>query len=183
METLETVLLTSTAEIFIALRVYAITKKNLIFPCIAGSMLACQWAIAIYVMSLSSLGTDQPALLLSRDLPPLPTLPDIDPYHVCIFISTLTAVPFVEAFLSISLAFDGIAFLIIIGATVKSSSSYKFMPMMRIIRRDGIMYFFVLFSSNLVWIILLLHARPGLKFVHNQPAMMYVFIFFLEDRC
>lgn len=127
METLETVLLTSTAEIFIALRysklcsssyittfspiffsVYAITKKNLIFPCIAGSMLACQWAIAIYVMSLSSLGTDQPALLLSRDLPPLPTLPDIDPYHgesnfnpiwvsfdpsclVCIFISTLTA--------------------------------------------------------------------------------------------
>lgn len=98
METLQTMFLTSAAEIFIALRyrgifrlsiqrphsdssVYAITKKNIAFPCIAGLILAAQWAMGIYVMSLSSSGSGEPALLLSRDLPPLPTLPDIDPFH------------------------------------------------------------------------------------------------------
>jgi hypothetical protein len=89
--------------------VYAITAKNRIFPCIAAGIMAAQWAIAIYAMSQSSQGTDQVALLLSRELPPLPPLPTIDPYHgtichlysqsflkysvkitVCIFISVLT---------------------------------------------------------------------------------------------
>ena len=80
---------------------------------LAGLIMAWQWGIAIYAMSQSSQGTDQPALLISRALPPLPQLPNADPFHsespsqfkfnsmtevilfpptlaVCIFISTLT---------------------------------------------------------------------------------------------
>ncbi|KAF9462324.1 hypothetical protein BDZ94DRAFT_1309791 [Collybia nuda] len=170
-ESIQTVLLTSTAEIFIAIRVYAITRKNLVFPCIAGLILASQWAIVLFATTLST--PDYPALLLSRDFPPLPTLPEIDPFHVCIFISTLTAVPFVKAFISLTLAFDGMAFLIILLVNFRSSSSYN-MPMMKVIQRDGTVYFLVIFSSNLVWLVLLLHARLALKFIQNQPAMMYV---------
>ncbi len=33
---------------------------------------------------------------------------------------------------------------------------------LRVVYRDGIVYFFVLFSSNLVWLLLLLYARVGI---------------------
>ncbi|KAJ7037623.1 hypothetical protein C8F04DRAFT_1091909 [Mycena alexandri] len=172
METLETVLLTTTAELFLALRVYAITRQSKVFPCVTVAILTCQWAIAIYAMSQSSQGTDQVALLLPRQLPPLPPLPDIEPYHVCIFISTLTVVPYVKGFLSLSLAFDTLVFLTTVYVTVKSARSYHFIPLMKVIQRDGIMYFLVLFSSNLIWVLLLIYAPPALKFIHNQPAMI-----------
>lgn len=48
---------------------------------LSATIMAWQWIIAIYAMSQSSQGTDQPALLLSRSLPPLPELPDADPFH------------------------------------------------------------------------------------------------------
>lgn len=76
-----------------------------------------------------------------------------------LFSSYPYSVPFVEAFLSLSLTFDGIAFLVILAVTFSSSQSYNFMPVMKIIKRDGVMYFFVLFSSSLVWLVLLLRAR------------------------
>lgn len=55
--------------------------KSVLF--VSGSIQLWQWAIGIYVISQTSKGTDLPAVLLSRhaDLPLLPTLPSIDPYH------------------------------------------------------------------------------------------------------
>ncbi|KAF4590607.1 hypothetical protein EYR40_009202 [Pleurotus pulmonarius] len=92
METLETMLLTFTAEVFLTLRVFALLKRNRAVPAIAIMILSWQWGIAFYAMSQSSQGTVQNALLLSRrSIPPeLPVLPDIDPYHICLFITTLT---------------------------------------------------------------------------------------------
>ncbi|KAF8069070.1 hypothetical protein FPV67DRAFT_1761896 [Lyophyllum atratum] len=174
METLETMLLTCTAELFLTLRVYALIGKRKPILFIAGLIILWQWAIALYAMSQSSKGTPQPALLLSSraTIPGLPPLPDADPYHICIFISTLTVTPWVEAWLCLSLAFDGLAFIgIIYGVVSRSRATRTMVPLLHTIRRDGIMYFFVLFSSNLVWLLLLLHARLSLKFIHNQPAM------------
>ncbi|KAJ7177495.1 hypothetical protein C8R43DRAFT_872502, partial [Mycena crocata] len=144
METLETVLLTTTAELFLALRVYAITAQSKVFPCVTAAILSCQWAIAIYAM----------------DIPGLPPLPNLDPYHGNQIILAITddSVPYVKGFLSLSLAFDTLVFLTIVYVTVKSSKSYQFMPLMRIIQRDGILYFLVLFSSNLIWVLLLIYA-------------------------
>lgn len=94
--------------------------------------------------------------------------------------------PLVEAWLCLSLAFDGFAFLSIMFVIIRVNRHYGVFPLMRIIQQDGIFYFFVLFSSNLVWLLLLLHARvndhicwykfsltapcqqPALKFIHNQ---------------
>ncbi|CAK5276869.1 unnamed protein product [Mycena citricolor] len=182
METFETVTLTTTAQLFIALRVYAITAKHQLFPAFTILVLLAQWGIAIYAMSQSSLGTDQVALLLPvrRDIdssvaatiPALPVLPTIDPYHICIFISTLTVTPYVKAFLGLALAYDTIAFLVIFGVTLRRQRSYKLLPIIQVIQRDGIMYFLILFSSNLLWVLLIQYAPPALKFLHNQPAML-----------
>lgn len=71
----------------------------------------------------------------------------------------LARTPWVEAYLCLSLAFDAVAFLVILFATAKAMQTYQIGRIMKVIRQDGIMYFFVLFSSNLVWLLLLLHAR------------------------
>ncbi|KAA1477983.1 hypothetical protein DENSPDRAFT_854681 [Dentipellis sp. KUC8613] len=163
METFETTLLTTVGEIFLALRVYAITKKNKAVPVFTALVILWQWGIAVYVMSQSSKGTDLPALLLSRrgvSIPPLPTLPNIDPFH--------------EAFLCISLAFDIVVFLIIIVTTTRALRQTQVKGMLHIIQKDGILYFFVLFFSNLVWLLLVLHARSGLKFLHNHISSIMV---------
>lgn len=63
-------------------RLYVLTKGSKFV--IVGSVLCllCQWAIALYTISQSSKGTNEPAVLLSRAvLPSLPALPSTDPYH------------------------------------------------------------------------------------------------------
>ncbi|THH07899.1 hypothetical protein EW146_g9171 [Bondarzewia mesenterica] len=160
-----------------SIRIHGDLGNNAAVPSFTAVVLLWQWGIALYAMSQSSAGTDQPALLLSRDaLPPLPTLPSADPYHICIFISTLTVTPWVEAFLCIGLSFDGLVFLTILTITMKASRAQEFEigRVMKVIQRDGIVYFSVLFSSNLVWLLLLLHARPGLKFMHNQISSIMI---------
>ncbi|KAF8144113.1 hypothetical protein K438DRAFT_1632417, partial [Mycena galopus ATCC 62051] len=142
MEGLQSISLATTAEITIMLRIYAMTEKSKIFPCLTALVLSCQWALV--------------ALLIPRDLP---TLPNIDPYHGeqsgCANIRVV--VPFTKSFLSLSLAFDTLACMITIYVTVKSSRSHN--TLVETIQRDGIMYFLVLFGSNLAWL-LLLHYAP-----------------------
>lgn len=129
---------------------------------------------------------------------------------VCIFISTLTvcviscpyldrpvycthrthSTPWVEAYLFLSLAFDIVIFLTIIYTTLRATRYFTLTRIMHVIQRDGIIYFFTLFSSNLVWVLLLLHARVGsspvfamsfltsiiqngLKFMHNQYVLYF----------
>ncbi|KAF7422296.1 hypothetical protein PC9H_010452 [Pleurotus ostreatus] len=167
-------LLTFTAEVFLTLRVFALLKRNRAVPAVSIIILSWQWGIALYAMSQSSQGTVQNALLLSRREPPLelPMLPNTDPYHICLFITTLTVAPWVEAYLCLSLAFDSLAFMSILYAGFVASRHHHIGVVLRVVYRDGIVYFFVLFSSNLVWLLLLLYARTGLKLMHNQAAMV-----------
>ncbi|KAE9401961.1 hypothetical protein BT96DRAFT_573815 [Gymnopus androsaceus JB14] len=175
MEIFESLITTSVAQVFLTLRVYALCKQKFVWI-IAGLIAACQWGILIFVMSQSSSSTDLLSILLPLDsLPiPLPVLPDIDPFHVCISISNLIVVPqWVRAFICLSLAFDGLAFLAIIFTVVRISWSRPLTHIVKVIQRDGIIYFFVLFSSNFVWIMFFSYAqRPALRCIHNQPAMV-----------
>ncbi|KAJ8093245.1 hypothetical protein PM082_020731 [Marasmius tenuissimus] len=177
METLETMLLTFTAEVFVGLRVYALSKRRKVVLYATAFALAWQWGIAIYAMSQSSLGTERVQLLLPMDGPPpsvLPELPEVGPYHICIFISVISVIPWVKAFLCISLAFDGVAFVAIAYYSFKIAREQgdQVTDLLRIIQRDGVVYFFVLFSSNLTWLLILFYARSSLQFIHNQPAMI-----------
>jgi hypothetical protein len=71
----------------------------------------------------------------------------------------------VEAFLYISLAFDFIAFAIILFLTMRQigNSTRSFSGLLHVMQRDGIIYFIVLVTSNLTWLILLLDARVSLR--------------------
>ncbi len=81
-----------------------------------------------------------------------------------------------EAYLCLSLAFDAFAFLGITYGVVSrarnSGGGYHLVPVLKVVQRDGIMYFFVLFSSNLVWLLLLLHAPVGFFAIHPYLALL-----------
>lgn len=85
------------------------------------------------------------------------------PSGTIIIYSLSSRVPYVEAGICLSLAFDGMAFLIILTVTL-DPFSHEVMSITRVIRRDSIMYFFAIFSSNLVWFVLLLHGRVSIPF-------------------
>ncbi|KAJ3899370.1 hypothetical protein F5879DRAFT_811008, partial [Lentinula edodes] len=145
METLETMLLTCLCEIFLTLRVYALSKCHRSVLVLSGLIIVWQWGIAVYAMSQSSQGTDQISLLLT----------------------VICSTSWVEAFLCLSLAFDGLVFIAILWMTFRmmAKQNYQFVHILEVIQRDGIFYFFVLFSSNLLWLLLLLHARVCIMFI------------------
>ncbi|KAA1468386.1 hypothetical protein DENSPDRAFT_462539 [Dentipellis sp. KUC8613] len=70
------------------------------------------------------------------------------------------------------LCFDAIVFLVICFTTVTAIRRSNYGHMLHIIQRDGIIYFFVLFSSNLTWLLLALYAPPGRKYMQTQPALI-----------
>ncbi|KAF8066922.1 hypothetical protein FPV67DRAFT_1216163 [Lyophyllum atratum] len=161
-EMLETTLLISTAELFLTLRVYALFGRSKCILFIAGTILLWQWGITFYVVSQASvLGTIQPAALLSRaTIPHLPTLPEINLYHVCTYIAFPVVKPWSETYICLSIVFDGLAFVGIVCAVATGRrATHIVFPLTSIIQRDGILYFLVLFSSNLLWLLLAVYAR------------------------
>ncbi|KIK60226.1 hypothetical protein GYMLUDRAFT_85532 [Collybiopsis luxurians FD-317 M1] len=171
-EQIETLIMSTIAEALVLLRVYAMSgRKSVVLFC-AFPIILCQWALLIYQASQSSNGTDNLALLLSRRDLALPTLPSADAYHLCISIPGQTVLPFGVGYLSLLIVFDGLAVLAITFMVMRQSESLQLMPILKLIQRDGLLYFAVLFSSNFVWLILSLYARPGLRFMQNQPAMV-----------
>ncbi|KAG6861306.1 hypothetical protein C0995_001625 [Termitomyces sp. Mi166 len=159
MEAVETLLLSSIAQVFLALRVFALLEKLKLVFYLSGMILFAQWVIILYAVSQSSGGIYTPALLLAHDLTQtLPLLPNADPYHNVFPLRF--RVPLAETFLCLCLAFDGLVFIgIVYGASKRARQirTHRSVPLLHIIKRDGILYFFL-----------------GLKFIHNQPAMVYV---------
>ncbi|EEB99225.1 hypothetical protein MPER_01136, partial [Moniliophthora perniciosa FA553] len=76
--------------------------------------------------------------------------------------------------LSLILVFDGLAFIAILVVTLKMISKRdrhsSLLYILKVIRRDGVLYFFVLFSSNFVWLLLIAYARP----VSSKNALKYL---------
>ncbi|TFY63584.1 hypothetical protein EVG20_g6258 [Dentipellis fragilis] len=174
-EGLETAIFTTIAEIFLTIRVYAITGKHNSVLTLSAVYVLCQWGVVLYILSQAPKSNSDPAMLLSRQesgQPVLPTLPNIDSFHICVYIAALNVVPWLQAFVIMCLAFDIVVFLVICITTARAIQRSRHGRTLRIIRRDGLVYFFVLFFSNLVWLLLILHAPPGLKFVQNQSAML-----------
>ncbi|KAF5386577.1 hypothetical protein D9615_002147 [Tricholomella constricta] len=153
------------------------------------SLIQDLFALKLYWVAVSSLWLYDYALTLDDEIeyalslessscgsghlsfaPVLAALPTTGPYyHVCIFM-----VP-AEAFLCLCLGFDYLAFVgIIFGIALRRTemNTQCLAHVATIIRRDGVLYFFVLFSSKLLFLLMQLHARPGLKLIHNQPAMV-----------
>ncbi|KAJ8520696.1 hypothetical protein ONZ45_g2542 [Pleurotus djamor] len=150
----------------IAPRVYALLKCNKVVILFSSTLIAAQCAIAVYtlIQVLTHKGPEMPLVAASG-------------IHACVlgfsFFSSTT--PSLTAFLSLGLAFDFSAFVVLLTVSIRAiRGGFYLGKLLRVIQRDGTLYFFVVFSSNLMWLLLVLLEpwRPTLHFIHDYPALI-----------
>ncbi|KAJ4468710.1 hypothetical protein J3R30DRAFT_1594652 [Lentinula aciculospora] len=174
-EWVQTLLVTLPAETVLLIRVNALASRRFL-SLILWVIMVAQFGIVIYAMS-------QPEQNLGLPLPDIP----IDQFHVCILYSN----PEMDlAYLLCCIIFDSIVFLTTLvitvdygffwsnsdGDTPRSFGQARFRPtssvLLSTIQRDGVLYFCAILSGNIIWLILSLNERPGLKFMNTQPSMI-----------
>ncbi|KAJ3867999.1 hypothetical protein EV359DRAFT_60997 [Lentinula novae-zelandiae] len=150
-EWVQTLLVTIPAEIVLLIRVNALASRRSLTIALWAIIMA-QFIIVIYAMS-------QPGQNLGLPLPNIP----LDQFHV--FLATLVIT-------------------VDYGCSVWPSGSDSPTPfgearprptnsvLLSTIQRDGVIYFCAILSGNIVWLILSLNERPGLKFMNTQPSMI-----------
>ncbi|KAJ3742303.1 hypothetical protein DFH05DRAFT_1544383 [Lentinula detonsa] len=172
---LETLFMATIAEVLVLLRVHALSGRKQYVLSIAILLIVVQWALLLYQDVLYKNGTSNLAVLLfarELDTSAIPPLPDIDAYRLCIAIPSTQIAQAGETFLSLFIVYDGLAVLSIIYFVSQQAKGFHFVPILELVQRDGLLYFAVMFSSNFVWLMMALHARPSLGFIQNQPAMV-----------
>lgn len=75
--------------------------------------------------------------------------PSLDSFHICLMVSNQTAE---IVYLSTSLIYDGIAFFLTFTYSFKSLQTFRASNLMGALLRDGTLYFFIIFTSNFVWL-------------------------------
>ncbi|KAJ3919405.1 hypothetical protein F5877DRAFT_66588 [Lentinula edodes] len=165
-EQLETLVMCTIAEMLVLLRVYALSGNNRTVIICAIPLIISQWGLLFYVCSQSANGTANLTLLLGPS--DVPTLPDIDAFRLCISVPPLDVVPYGQAYLCLLIVYDGLAVLAILYIVAGQSDNLHLMPILKLIQRDGLLYFAVMFTSHFVWLMLTLYAPTGLQFIQNQ---------------
>lgn len=161
----QTVLIFVPCEILMALRVYALSKRNIwiVTPLIMVTL--AQFSVSIYIFSSGDIG----ALPVARV--PL----KLDGFHICMLYPTPAIKNYALAFIGLNVGFDSAVFVLTLGYTLRAARLGK-NPLIEAMRRDGILYFFGLFSANFVWMMMLVYGRPGLKFINAQPSHLFTSI-------
>ncbi|KJA18918.1 hypothetical protein HYPSUDRAFT_44764 [Hypholoma sublateritium FD-334 SS-4] len=161
-EWIQTILVILPAETILALRIYAMSGRRWYFIALLAPVIAVQFALAIFVVS-------------QRGNIALPTVyyALADPFHVCILFPQLSIAKVDEAFLALTLAFDSIVFfLTLVLSFLGIRKAGRRTPILAALQCDGTLYFFAIFSGNLLWLIFSLHNRPSLKFIQAIPSLM-----------
>jgi len=148
------VFLTLTAQIFLTVRIYAITLKNKMVGAFFCGVTIPQFALGIYFILL---GASNPATVM-------PAIP-LDSFRLCVFSRHR---PVEIGYTSISLFFDLAAFAVIIGYGFKSGLNVNAVTMskpslIKTIVQDATIYFVVIFTSHLILVFSLVFARPTLQ--------------------
>ncbi|KAF9475415.1 hypothetical protein BDN70DRAFT_883735 [Pholiota conissans] len=155
----ETLLTVIPAESVLVVRTFALTGHNRWVAMFLSSIMFVQCFVVIYAMS-------QPGKNQALQTPS--TL--ADPYHVCILFSD----PKMDtAYLGVSILFDFIVFAVTILRTV--TFTHSLVPkttLMRTIVRDGVLYFAIILSGNIIWMACALTGRPGIRLINAQPSMI-----------
>ncbi|KAF9780549.1 hypothetical protein BJ322DRAFT_1112540 [Thelephora terrestris] len=149
------------AQIVLNLRLYAITMKSVIVTGFFACITASQLALGIYWTNLAA---NAPA----QQLPPIHLMA----YQLCIF----TRHRKVEmAYTAMSLAYDFLAFLVIVALAVGSTNGgFKMPHILRTIVRDSTVYFLIIFTSHLVLEMTLLLARLNLQLLPAIGNIVYL---------
>jgi len=155
-EWIQALVIALSAETVLAIRVYALTMRNKWLASLLGFIMISQCTIVFYVMA-------QPMKNTALSVPELP----MDSFHVCILYSDAHIE---SAYLATSIAFDCCVFAVTLWATLRGRFSQDGID--STIRRDGAIYFCVILSGNVIWMLMSLFARPGLKLMNAQPSMI-----------
>ncbi|KAF9002060.1 hypothetical protein BDQ17DRAFT_1357359 [Cyathus striatus] len=139
-----TMLLIIPTEWILMTRVYVLSEKS-------KSLFVILFAVMLAQCALDALPT-----------PSIPT----DAFHVCILIPHLPIKALNILPLGLTLAFDAIVFSVTLYYTVQRVRRHQRSPLIFTIQKDGILYFAVIFTTNLIWMVLTTHARPSLKFIN-----------------
>ncbi|KAF4618866.1 hypothetical protein D9613_010088 [Agrocybe pediades] len=161
MKAVAVMLTTFVAEIIITLRVYALCHGLKMVLAVSGTLMAGQWAIVISIVSQTWNPGKQFQTPLGSLLNTISTTPELmknQIFHYCMNIKAFAFPEYLVAVSAVSLAFDTLAFITIMGISIHSRRAYGVYTMMRTVQRDGAIYFFAMFSGNLTWLLLVLYA-------------------------
>ncbi|KAG5721036.1 hypothetical protein E4T56_gene1014, partial [Termitomyces sp. T112] len=149
------------SETFLALRVYVLTRKNICLALVFIFHLLAQLGLAIYIMSMG--GTGLPYKKLDDNPSEL---------QVCVLQPATQTMKYYTVYLALALSFDTLVFVATLFTTIAATRQYRAKPWLRVIQRDGIIYFMAIFSSTLIWLLLNEVGRSGLKFMNNIPDLI-----------
>ncbi|KAF8526753.1 hypothetical protein JB92DRAFT_3093421 [Gautieria morchelliformis] len=165
---LEPALLTVIAiasSILLLLRVYALYNRNKWISGYLSSVTVIQLAVCIFVYAFPGRG-------------PLPVPPiDLPVFQGCLFLPSASLKSGAFAPIILELTYDVSIVALIIAKTWKDTSLNGLRDrgwILRIIVKDGITYFLVIFSTMFIWLCMALFAPMGLKFVNAYPSEVLV---------
>ncbi|KAK0183987.1 hypothetical protein F5146DRAFT_501103 [Armillaria mellea] len=163
-EWLQALLAAIPAEAVLLIRVYALTGNRKLYISILSLLPITQCIIVIYAMA-------QPGENNALPLPDLSAQSNgTDLFHVCILFSN----PVMDTlYLTVSILFDSIVFIITLQATIQCRKIIPTTLLLQRIQRDGTLYFGIILTGNVVWMIFALCGRSGLKLMNAQPSMIF----------
>ncbi|KAI0084413.1 hypothetical protein BDY19DRAFT_997766 [Irpex rosettiformis] len=116
---------------------------------------------------------------------PAPLPLDNYEYHFCIYLPPAKIGHFSIMYVSMEVAFDSVIFLLTASRTVymhyhrrkerqqhrwSTPMTFRGWTLVESLLRDGALYFAAIFSINLTWVVMILHAPTGLRAIAGQPS-------------
>ncbi|KAF8991759.1 hypothetical protein BDQ17DRAFT_1332706 [Cyathus striatus] len=163
-EWIQTLLIVVPAETILIYRIYALTNRNLFIVGVLVSTIIAQLSVVFYAISIP--GTNNALRIPHYAIEPFHSVED----YICLTVLMIFSRD--TAFLALAIFFDATVFILTLITTIRGSSLIPRTVLLRTIQRDGALYFCSILTGNILWMVLALRARPGLKLLNAQPSMV-----------
>jgi len=171
-EFLFTVLIFTIAEVFLMLRIHILTHRNVYITSLLSTHILAQLVLGFVIMSKG--GSAGPRL------PPIKGLIDLNAFQICALVPNAQtgALLFrlLVAYLSLILSFNTIIFVTTLVVTVAATRTSPARQWLQVMQRDGVMYFVVIFTATVIWLIFAIRLPDFLKLINIVPAHIFTAI-------
>jgi len=149
------------AQVVLTLRIYAVTSKNRVISLCFCVITISQFVFGLYWTIFTAVEGAQQAL-------PIP----LDAYVVC----TFKRHKHLEiGFTVTSLIYDLLAFSVIVYLVVRSNIyNFPIPTLLKTIARDATYYFLLIFTSHVIFVLVLLFAKPTLQLLPGLGSVVYI---------
>jgi len=144
------------SQMILGTRVYALYAQNMVIGIVLSGILIVEVAIGGYAISTTS----PPA--------PIPGAPGAAPPCGAV----MGPIGWLIAFWSIPLLYDTVTFLLTAWKAFDYWKKDVNTPLITVIWRDGVLYFFAIFSMNVVNVLIFLAAPQSLRAINLTPTLM-----------